>query len=65
MNKNGIASLIIDIIIGKLILVFFATLLWNYLMPVIFGLPKLTYWQTFLLQTLVGCFITNSYHFKK
>ena len=33
--------------------------LWNYLMPKIFGLPTLTFWQTFGLQVLVSCFFPS------
>lgn len=33
--------------------------LWNYLMPSVFGLPTLTFWQTYGLQVLVGCFVPN------
>jgi len=36
--------------------------LWNYLMPSIFGLPTLTFWQTYGLQVLVGCFVPNRSH---
>lgn len=36
--------------------------LWNYLMPSIFGLPTLTFWQTYGLQVLVGCFVPSRSH---
>ena len=44
-------------LILSLILTFPAMWIWNYLMPKIFGLPTLTFWQTYGLQVLVSCFI--------
>ncbi len=43
----------------SILLTFPVMWLWNYLMPMIFGLPKLTFWQTFGLQVLVGCFVPS------
>ena len=60
MDKYGILEWILLFFIGigfSIILTFPVMWLWNYLMPMIFGLPKLTFWQTFGLQILVGCFI--------
>ena len=36
-----------------LVLTYPMMLLWNWLMPMIFGLTKLTFWQTFGLNVLV------------
>lgn len=54
-NENWltIVSTILGFIIGVLILM----LLWNSLMPFIFGLPKLNFVQIFGLFTLVRIFI--------
>ena len=43
-----------------LLLVFPIMWLWNYLMPMVFGLPKLTYWQTYGLYLLVNMFVPHS-----
>lgn len=29
---------------------------WNYIMPYLFNLPNITYWQAFAIQILCGCF---------
>ena len=62
MDKYDVLEFIILFFIGiaiSLILTFPTMWLWNYLMPIIFGLPKLTFWQTFGLQVLVGCFVPS------
>ena len=46
----------------SILLTFPVMWLWNYLMPMIFDLPKLTFWQTFGLQVLVGCFVPHVSH---
>ena len=59
MNKLNGFEIILIFLIGialSLVLTFPAMWLWNYLMPMIFNLPKLTFWQTFGLQILIGCF---------
>ena len=42
-----------------LLLVFPIMWLWNYLMPMVFGLPKLTYWQTYGLYVLINMLVPN------
>lgn len=42
-----------------LLLVFPIMWLWNYLMPMVFGLLKLTYWQTYGLYVLINMFVPN------
>ena len=56
-----IVGIIVGVVILDLILTIPAMLLWNYLMPSIFGLPTLTFWQTFGLEILAS-FFTSSYH---
>lgn len=34
--------------------------LWNYVMPVIFGLTKITFWQAFALNCLAGIFFKST-----
>lgn len=60
MDKYDVLEYILLFLIGiafNIILTFPVMWLWNYLMPMIFDLPKLTFWQTFGLQILVSCFI--------
>lgn len=62
MDKYDVLEWILLFFIGigfSIILTFPVMWLWNYLMPMIFGLPKLTFWQTFGLQVLVGCFVPS------
>ena len=42
-----------------LIYAFPIMILWNLLMPQIFGLPQLTYWQTFGLYILINMLIPH------
>ena len=42
------------IFVCSLIEAIFVGLCWNYLMPLIFGLPTITYWQAFVLSLLCG-----------
>ena len=56
---------VIGIIIGSIMLDLILTVpamwLWNYLMPNIFNLPTLTFWQVFGLEILAS-FFTSSTH---
>lgn len=47
-------------LIFALILTYPMMLLWNWLMPYIFGLPTLTFWQMFGLSILLNCLIPHS-----
>lgn len=62
MDKYDFLEIILLFLLGlaiSIVLTFPVMWLWNYLMPMIFNLPKLTFWQTFGLQILVGCFVPN------
>lgn len=62
MDKYDIWEAILLFLIGiafDILLTFPVMWLWNYLMPMIFDLPKLTFWQTFGLQVLVSCFVPS------
>lgn len=52
-------SYICGMIIGAIILVTLLALpimlLWNWLMPAIFNLPTITFWQAFGLNLLISC----------
>lgn len=40
-------------------------LLWNWLMPVIFGLTKITFWQALGINLLTGTLFRTSYNKSK
>lgn len=46
------ATTLIAIVLGMFLLGFLIMFLWNYLFPVIFGLPAITYWQGVALGLL-------------
>ena len=56
--KEGFSNIILALLLGAFV-VCVATLpawiLWNWLMPIIFGLPKITIWQSFGLIALAHC----------
>lgn len=55
MEKLITFILALLIVIGlDLVLTYPLMLLWNWLMPMIFGLTKLTFWQTFGLSVFVA-----------
>lgn len=64
--KNWIQFILVLVI--SVCLTFFWTwiimLLWNILMPMIFGLPVLTYWQVLGLKVLIDLLIRSSVSFK-
>lgn len=49
-----IGLLVVTVIIGML-MVWPLVWLWNFVMPDIFGLPEITYWQMFALYFLIEC----------
>ena len=56
--KGESLSLIIVLILGLIISPFIIFLLWNWLMPTIFGFVKITFWQA------IGLYILCSVLFK-
>jgi hypothetical protein len=54
----GVIALILII---ALLLAFPVMWLWNWLMPVIFGLIKITFWQALGLNLLTGFLFKSSY----
>lgn len=55
----GAVILILALVAGlSLLLAWPVMWLWNWLMPVIFGIVKITYWQAWGLMTLAG-FLTK------
>lgn len=62
MDKYDILYAIIVFFVALafgLLLVFPIMWLWNYLMPMVFGLPKLTYWQTYGLYVLINMLVPS------
>jgi len=63
---KGVGTLIgtMLVVTGFIILITYPTMwLWNWLMPTTFGLPELTFWQTFglmILTRLILPTISNS-----
>lgn len=47
---------LIALIVTIVIVVFITQLLWNYVMPDVFGLKELEFWQTLALLILSGIF---------
>jgi hypothetical protein len=58
-------GVIIAIIILGFILVWPLTYAWNYVMPQIFGLPEITYWQMFALYVLSQSLIRSNVSLNK
>jgi hypothetical protein len=60
-NVITIILVVILIVIGVLALAFGVMLLWNWLMPAIFGLATITLWQALGLMALINLLIGGSY----
>lgn len=62
--KKYACSTIIAAIISQFILAYIIMLLWNWLLPTLFGLITITYWQAFgvliLLNIISGLFKNKS-----
>lgn len=48
----GCLAAIVVALVVDLIMAWFVMLLWNGVIPVIFALPTITYWQAFILMVL-------------
>lgn len=51
----GLTGLIV-LIVSIIIIVFVTQLLWNFVMPQVFGLGEIEFWQTLALLILTGIF---------
>jgi len=51
----GLGALII-LIVSIVIVVFITQLLWNFVMPQVFGVKEIEFWQTLALLILTGIF---------
>lgn len=54
-----VVGLVVVAVFG-LIEAVFVSLCWNYIMPFLFGLPTIGYWQAFVLSFLCGMLFKNS-----
>jgi hypothetical protein len=64
----SLIALFMGLVVGLafcLIWAFFAELLWNYVMPLIFGLPTITFWQMLALMVLVRMVMPFSITYNK
>jgi hypothetical protein len=56
---------VITILIALMIMAFITMVAWNWLMPEIFGLIKITYWQALGLNVLTDTLFKNRFPKKK
>lgn len=60
---KNVLTILLGLGVCAILLLFFgvaAMLLWNWLMPVIFGLPTITFWQAYGLLWLIRLFVPSS-----
>ena len=69
---EAVGKLVCTIVVGVAIVFVFAVLvafpvmwLWNWVIPDIFGLPTITFWQAFGLNLLCGLFFRGVGNIKK
>lgn len=67
LKNNNMKDLIVAFILATFMLLFISVLitfpfmlLWNWLMPIIFGLTKITFWQSLGLLILSGMLFRTS-----
>ena len=60
MKWSEFFEILLSGLITILILTYPMMLLWNWLMPYIFGLPTLTFWQMLGFSILLNCLIPHS-----
>jgi hypothetical protein len=67
--KNNILEAILLIVglivLAGILLALPLQLLWNWLMPVIFNLPEITFWQALGLNMLAGILFKSNINIKK
>ena len=56
---ESIGIIVVSVAIAVLLLTVPVYLLWNWLMPEIFGLTTLTFWQALGVVTLANCLFTR------
>ena len=56
IEKTAIVCAVIGLIIGILLLMIFPLMwAWNFVVPSMFGLPAITYWQMAVLYFVASC----------
>jgi hypothetical protein len=64
-NIEQVLTLIGLIILAAILFTLPLQLLWNWLMPQLFNLPELTFWQAFGLNMLAGILFRSNINVKK
>jgi hypothetical protein len=64
-NIEQVLTLIGLIILAAILFTLPLQLLWNWLMPQLFNLPELTFWQAFGLNMLAGILFRSNVNIKK
>ncbi len=64
-NIEQVLALIGLIILAAILFTLPLQLLWNWLMPQLFNLPELTFWQAFGLNMLAGILFRSNINVKK
>jgi len=63
MNLGHLAAIVVGVVVFALIISIFAALpimlLWNAIVPAIFGLPAISFWQAFGLNLLSALLIRS------
>ena len=62
---EAVASIVIAVVVILLfsfVFAWFTMLLWNWLIPIIFGLTTITFWQAFGLNLLSGLLFRGSHN---
>ena len=65
IERNIFIGLIVAVLIFIVLCIVSVVLMfcWNYIMPVIFGLPQITFWQAFVMHIMSTIlFRTVTYH---
>jgi len=68
MIKKGLIEIVFSILFNvcfSLVSGLFVMLLWNWLMPIIFGLPIITYWQGWGISFLSGILLGKRAYYIK
>lgn len=67
-SARDILRSIIRILVDMFLYPFILMMIWNYIMPDLFGFKTITYWQMFLLDNMIGLvfspIIRNSIKYK-
>jgi hypothetical protein len=64
-NIEQVLTLIGLIVLAAILFTLPLQLLWNWLMPHLFNLPELTFWQAFGLNMLAGILFRSNINVKK